>query len=332
MSVARLVAAFACWVGLLAQASAAASSQGAVLHTVRAVLATAEDRIDFAKAKLTFDKLVDPSVDADAALRQLDSMTAAANEMAGPSATDIMKLRAVRRAIYVGGPWNGNRPFAYDLSDPYGRVISHKLLSHYLAARRGNCVSMPVLFLILADRLGVPATLSLAPQHLFVKYIDRDSGKSYNLETTSGAYPARDEWYRERSPMTDRAVARGVYLKTLTRREVLAVLASTVLESEIRGRHYRNVVSIADEVLKRYPAFAFALILKGEAYAGMIGEEFQERYPARADIPAARVPEYLSLRRNADTAFDVVDALGAYDVGASKRLKGLANNSGEKHE
>lgn len=213
----------------------------------------------------------------------------------------------------------------------YGRVIAHKLLTRYLATRRGNCVSMPTLFLILADRLGVPVTLSLAPQHVFVRYIDRASGKVFNIEATNGGYPSRDAWYRAQFPMADRAITSGVYLKTLTRREDLAVLAEVVLESEFQGKRYRSAIPVADEILKRYPAFAAALILKGEAYAALIGEKFERRYPTQADIPTSHLPEYLSLRRSADATFDRVDALGAYDI-AQKKQQVLTNGSRGRHE
>jgi regulator of sirC expression with transglutaminase-like and TPR domain len=332
MTLVRLVVAILLLAGLQAEGLAAVRSANA-LSTIRAVLATPESKIDFARAKLTLDKLVDPATDAAAAVTQIDSITEAIKAMAGPSASDLEKLRAVRIYLYESGAWNGFRPYGYDHGDPYGRMISHKLLSRYLGTRRGNCVSMPVLFLILADRIGVNVTLSLAPQHVFVRYIDRASGKTFNLETTSGAYPARDAWYREQMPMTDRAVASGVYLKTLTRQEDLAVLASTVLESEFQDKHYRNVIAIADEILKHYPAFAAALILKGDAYAGLIGEEFQSRYPTPADIPATLRPSYLALQRNADAAFDRVDALGGYDVAAkTKQQIPTKAKSGERHE
>lgn len=330
MRVARFVVAVVCLLGLHAQDLAA--REAAAARTVSAVLATPADKIDFAKAKLALDKLVDPNVDIDATLKQLDSMTATVKAMAGPSASDLEKLRAMRIYIYKSGLWNDNRPFAYDKSDMYGRVLSHKLLSHYLTTRLGNCVSMPTLFLILADRLGVQVTLSLAPQHVFAKYSDRASGKAFNLETTSGALPARDAWYREQFPMTDQAVASGVDLKTLSRREVLAVMAEMILESEFQKRHYRRVIAIADEVLKQYPAFAAALMLKGGAYEGLIADEFQSRYPMLADIPPTLVPKYQALQRNADAAFDRVDALGAYDVEAAKKQRVTANNKRETHE
>jgi hypothetical protein len=301
-------------------------------RTVRAVFAAPEGEIDFAKAKIVLDRLVDPSIDAGGALSQIDAMTAAVKAMAGPSATEVEKLRAVRIYIYTSGPWNGYRPYAYDTSDPYGLIVSHKLLSRYLSTRLGNCTSMPILFLILADRLGVRVTLSLAPRHIFVRYAARGSGKTFNIEATNGALPARDEWYRAQLPMTDRAVASGVYLKTLTRREDLAVMASIVLESEFERKRYRNVIAIADEILKTYPALAVALIMKGQASMGLIADEFQSRYPTPADIPMPLRARYLSLQRNADAAFDRVDALGAYDVEKKANTRVSTKKTGGKHE
>ena len=49
-------------------------------------------------------------------------------------------------------------------------------MSHYLATRKGNCVSMPVLFVILGQKLGLPITLAIAPNHVFAKY-KRDNGE-----------------------------------------------------------------------------------------------------------------------------------------------------------
>lgn len=54
---------------------------------------------------------------------------------------------------------------------------------------------MPILFLILGDRLGLDMALASAPLHMFVRWRD-SSGRTLSLETTSGAHPARDAWFR----------------------------------------------------------------------------------------------------------------------------------------
>jgi regulator of sirC expression with transglutaminase-like and TPR domain len=211
-----------------------------VLLAVRDVMATPDDKIDFAKAKLTFDKLYDPATDIDGRLKEIDEMAQTIRTMAGSSAPPRLRLVMLRKYIYEAGPWNQNNPFQYDLSDPFGRKPANRLLSTYLATHRGNCVSMPILFAALAQRLGLNATLSTAPGHMFIKYTDDVTGKTFNLETTSGAYPARDVWIRKIMPMTDKAIANGLYMKTLSRKEALAVMAGIVLEHEFAEKKYQE--------------------------------------------------------------------------------------------
>jgi len=150
-------------------------------------LPTVPDRqLDYTSAKLAFDRLIDPAVDEAAIRRELDNLAAQARAIAGPHATDEAKLNAVRRVIYRTGTWNGQNPFSYDLADPLGLNVNNKLLSTYLRTRRGNCVSMPTLFLILADRLGLNVSFATAPLHMFIRYTD-PQGRAFDIETTSGA-------------------------------------------------------------------------------------------------------------------------------------------------
>jgi hypothetical protein len=102
------------------------------IQVVRSVMSTPDDKIDFARAKLTFDKLYDPaSTDIDATLKQIDDTVQIVRAMAGPSATAQQRLIALRTYIYKAGPWNGNNPFTYDFADPLGRKTSNQLLATY---------------------------------------------------------------------------------------------------------------------------------------------------------------------------------------------------------
>ena len=88
---------------------------------------------------------------------------------------------------------------------------------------------MPILFLIIADRLGLNVGLCSAPEHMFVRYTDQ-SGRVLNIEATSGGHPARDSFIRENFPMSDRSIESGLYMRTLTKRESIAMMASTLIE------------------------------------------------------------------------------------------------------
>jgi hypothetical protein len=137
---------------LAATPPATAAAPAGAVEAVRRILSLPDERLDYAEAKLTFDCAVDPSIDADAVLAELDLMAAAARDLAGAAPDGPAKLNALRKLIYQSGPWNGHRPFSYD--HPNWKKIPAKLLSNYLATRRGQCISMPILFLILGERRG----------------------------------------------------------------------------------------------------------------------------------------------------------------------------------
>ena len=138
----------------------AAARHDADLAIVRGILTLPESDIDLATAKLTIDRLMEPSIDVQAALRQLDAMAATVKAAILASAPSRLKLEVLRQHLYTANAWNGNRPYHYDLDDPLGRNLRNKLLPVYLETRAGNCVSMPLLFVVLRQKLGIDLTLA----------------------------------------------------------------------------------------------------------------------------------------------------------------------------
>jgi len=282
---------------------------------VRSILNAPIDEMSFARAKLAVDEFADSAVDEAATLAELDAMAAIVNKMLSTlppteAVTDMEKMKALRAFIYEPGWWNGDKPFQYDLVDPFGQQPGAQRLTHYLSSKKGNCVSMPVLFLALGEKLGLKLTLSTAPLHLFVKFTDRATGKTWNLETTSGAGFTRDEHYRKITPMTDEAVANGVYLKTLSRREALALIATGVLDTLLATGRYEEAIAVADVLIEANSADAYALTKKGTAYYRLLERDFIRKYPKESDIPPAELPRAVELNRANAEAFSKAEALG----------------------
>lgn len=248
-----------------------------VVETVRAVLEHPDEELDYARSKIAFDRLVDPSIDEQWVLGELDRLTDSARELAGPAPDEAAKLNALRKLVYESGPWNGWRPFAYDMSDPFGRRIRNMLLHNYLATGLGQCVSMPMLFLIIGERIGLDLALATAPDHLFVRYA-RSDGRTLNLETTSAALPARDVWIREQFPMTDRAIANGLYLRSLTKREGIALMASIAFGPLVKEEHFEEAVALAKVILRNAPRDLHAMLSLASA-SGQILEQLKLQYP-----------------------------------------------------
>lgn len=292
------------------ESSAQAGPTDSFADGVSSALFANADTVDLARAKLAVDKLIDPSIDVAANLKEVDHLADEARKLAGPSAKSAQKLAAVRKVIYEPGPWNGNRPFSYDMTDPAGTKLVNKLLPTYLRTRKGNCISMPILFVILADRLGLNATLSTAPRHVFVKYTD-EAGKVWNIETTSGATPARDEYVREKmGPFTDEAIANGVYMKTLSRKEALAVIGSVLLQHLAEQNRRAEMIGVAEVLLRAYPNDAPTMVVEGSAYGRLLEGEFISKFPTPADILMILRPRYNFLAAQNDLAFAKAESLG----------------------
>jgi hypothetical protein len=168
---------------------------------------------------------------------------------------------------------------------------------------------MPVLFLILADRLGVDIGLALAPMHLFLRYRGGD-GNEINLEATSGALPARDAWVREQFRIGERAIASGLYMRKLSRRESVAAIALTIVEHLTAERRYREALEAASLISAHAPLNAFALAHQGQACFHLIRTQFLEPYRSEFLIPLPLRGRYtLLLHRNRE-AFAAAEALG----------------------
>jgi hypothetical protein len=158
-----------------------------------------------------------------------------------------------------------------------------------------------------------------------VKYADDVTGKVFNLETTSGAYPARDVWYRQNLPMTDQAIANGLYMKTLSRKEALAVLATTVIDHAFRERRYQEAWDIADAIRHYYPNDLGVLLAPGNAAIGLIQTEFRAKFPARSDVPPASLGRLGFLEKTVSASLNHATALGwREDDGEMPRLASTA--------
>jgi len=185
-----------------------------------------EEKIDIGLWALIIAKEYDSTIDVQKYLIQLNLIAAEIKRMLAGREKDMDKFLATKMYLYDAGKWNDNKPFSYDLKDPFGNILEHQFLSNYVDTKKGNCVSMPTLFLALMERIdpSVPFIGVKAPLHLFCRLKDRQTGDIWNVETTNGGHPARNEWYIDQMNISQTALKSGLYLKDLTKKEYLAEL------------------------------------------------------------------------------------------------------------
>lgn len=304
-----------CWLGPPASGLAVASSlppaatdAQEALAPLRQLLRTPEDRVDLASAKLTIDRMIDPAVDAIETGRKLDALAARIKARFPKDASSQVKLELLVTSLSQPGPWNDHRPFSYDLADPFGRNIRNKLLSTYLATRKGNCVSMPVLLVILGQKLGLDLTLATAPEHVLAKFRN-DQKQWVNIEATSFG-TKRDASYQQEMGIAPRAIASGIYLRPLTKRESVAVMMATLMEFDGQQGRQELRIATADLVLQFAPNDVVAMLQKGNAYFRIMKARYLSKYRSPDEMPPEQRLDFDGLQRNNQLWFERAEALG----------------------
>jgi regulator of sirC expression with transglutaminase-like and TPR domain len=298
----------ACGLGALF-AFLASAACAADLAPLRAQFEIPDDRVDYAAAKLVVDRLIDPATDTAAVGRELDRWERAvrSNVPADPTARQV--LDALLKTLYEPGPWNHGKPFTYDLSDPLGKNRKNKQLATYLATRKGNCISMPILFAILGQRLGLPVALATAPNHVMVKFADDIQQAWLNVEATAGGFKY-DSSYQRETGITEKALDNGLYLRPLTPREGVGVIASTLMEHYGARKDADALMAVADLALAANPKDSVAMIWKANAYYLQLQQRYVSKYPDLADVPVAQHADYRRLSRENLAWFAKAEDLG----------------------
>lgn len=271
---------------------------------IEALFALGRDPLD---VKIAIDQLSGGTAGNTKA--EVEHMAQALIDMTASAQTGREKLEVLKRFIYVAGTWNGGRAFAYDHTDPLGKNPANRLLSHYIETRQGNCVTMPVLFMILGKRIGLHMTLAQAQLHVLVKYTD-DTGAVWNLEPTSGGGFTRDVWYRRTLPMSDEAIANGIYLRPLSDDESVALMATNIVEHFLKTGRPEDAIVVADILLRHNPRDAHLLAKRGSGFHLILKRDVIERYPHQSDLTPEIKAYGDELYAQNQAAFAAAESLG----------------------
>ena len=157
-------------------------------------------------------------------------------------------------------------PFKYDFDDPFGKKNWSKMfVTKLLSDKSGQCHSLPLLYLMLADELDIRAWMSYSPQHSYIK-LQGDKGIWYNYETTNGNYSA-DSWVLSSGLVKSEALQSGIYMDTLTRKETIAAtLADLAKGYAIKFGFDKFVLDCVNRALEYHPNNVYALQIKSDYY------------------------------------------------------------------
>ena len=112
-------------------------------------------------------------------------------------------------------------PVKYNYEDYHSKISydSH-FITTLMQTGKGQCYSMPLYYLVLAEEIGAEAYWSFSPRHSFVKIQDEE-GLWYNLELTCKAILS-DAHYMNNSYIKAEAIQNRIYLEPMDKTNVIA--------------------------------------------------------------------------------------------------------------
>lgn len=195
-------------------------------QSIEDILKLPENEINIGIASLVLAKEFYSNLNVQYFLQTFDYLADRYNYYFGKHINPDDRIAALNTYIYKAGFWNDSITFSYDDDDLQVTKLENKFINGYIANKKGSCITMPMLYVILGERLNFPIYPVRSAKHFFVRYILEKVDKKFkqNIETTNGGGFISDKQYKEDVLISDKAIKNGVYLRTLSKKEYIASL------------------------------------------------------------------------------------------------------------
>ena len=191
-----------------------------------------------------------PELDVQQVLGEVDQLLARLKQRVARDAGPLQKLRALHQFFYRDMGFAGNVNHYYDPDNSFLNVILH--------TRRGIPISLAVLWLELAQGLGLAARGVGFPGHFMVKVnlpegqvvMDPLDGQSLTRE----ALAERLEPYRRRNGLMDEfEVPLGLYLQVSPPRDIIARMLHNLKEIHTSQEDWLRLIAVQDRLIVLLP-------------------------------------------------------------------------------
>jgi formylglycine-generating enzyme required for sulfatase activity/regulator of sirC expression with transglutaminase-like and TPR domain len=173
--------------------SHAATQQLSVTEELVATLALPESKIDLTETLLLISRHWDSRLDTAPLKKTLDRLTESARNQLKGNPSPAQTVDILRKVIHEEGRYRYT-----DALDPAGMPVNpaELFLHGLLQTRRGYCMNLSLLYLILGERLNLPLVGVPLPNHFFVRYNSPEY--RVNIEATEGGTAFPDSFYEQR--------------------------------------------------------------------------------------------------------------------------------------
>lgn len=155
------------------------------------------------------------------------------------SAKNLMLFKFLSENMNIKG--KTHKALKYDFEDYMGKKDWSKTFVDKLVEKgSGQCHSMPLYYLILAEELGAEAYLSYAPNHSYIRFMDEEE-QWIDVELTNGMFTG-SSLILESGYIKSEALQNKIYMNNLNKKELLSQFYTDLANGYIHKYGYDNFV------------------------------------------------------------------------------------------
>jgi len=199
-------------------------------------------------------------------------------------------------------------PFKYEFDDYMGHNDwSNIFVEKLLRTNKGQCHSLPLLYLILAEEIEAKAHLAFSPNHSYIKFQD-DNDKWINVELTNGMLTT-DAFILQSGYMKAEALQSKIYMQPLTEKQLLSEMMVDLAKGySIKFGYDEFVEEVLEKAIELYSNNVFAQMVKSD-YRTLHFFHVQRQI----NVPPDKIHEYPKAKELLDRMYEqyeIVDNLG----------------------
>jgi len=236
---------------------------------IQNLLSLKEDKVKLAKIAFELSKEMYRSVNVKKDMKVIKSLASAVRKEAKNSLDPDKRIATLNKILFF------QSEFRYDFSDPTAQQPENNLLSLTLKTHKGSCLTMPLLYIAVAQELDWPIYPVVVQNHIFLRYVTPDGGE-INIEATSGGGSYSDSWYAKRFEVSDQAIKNGTYMKTNSYKEMVGILLQYNAVQYAKQRNHIKAFEYIDAAIELFPANPNLVMEKAKMLSD-ISEDFMKR-------------------------------------------------------
>jgi len=242
------------------------------------------------------------------------------------SAKNFMIFKYFTETLQVKGFKEKHFPIKYDFEDYWGQINWSKMfVTKLLKTNTGQCHSLPLLYLTLAEQIGAVAYLSQSPNHSYIKFQD-EKGKWYNLELTNGVFTV-SSFILNNGFIRSEAIQNNIYMQSMTKKELLSQCYTDLASGYIHKFGYDEFVQkVTNKALELNPNSITANMVKANFNTETVKYVVRQLKLTKKNKDAIqKYPKAVALLNEMNKQYDKIDDLGYQPMSADAYEKWLGS-------